>query len=308
MALCAAVLLIACAGAAPSAPLVWRSLMAADKQRYRYEDFVREFAKVASAESRAVFERNLDKIHAHNAKGLSWTEGVNKFTDMAPEEFARHKGKVFQPKADEPYNRFDTGVSLGDLPPSVDWRTKGAVTPTKDQGGCGSCWAFSATESMESAIFMATGQLPVLSPQELVDCIPNPNSCGGGGCAGSTEEYGFAWAMIYGMANDSSYNYTQSTGKECLLGKAGRDAVAGVSNFVHLPTNDYTALMQAVATVGPVSISVDASWSGYEKGVYKGCGNHTTIDHAVQLVGYGTDGGEDYFLVRNSWGENSHGP
>eukprot|EP01050_Picozoa_sp_SAG11_P016441 SAG11_NODE_2245_length_3641_cov_2.290514_7_plen_255_part_00 len=93
----------------------------------------------------------------------------------------------------------------------------------------GSCWAFSATSSIESAVFMATGTLPVLSPQELVDCIPNPNSCGGGGgCAGSTEEYGFAWAMIYGMANDTSYNYTQSTGKECLLGKGGRDSVRDI--------------------------------------------------------------------------------
>ena len=171
-------------------------------------------------------------------------------------------------------------------------------------------------------------------------------SCGGGGgCAGSTEEYGFAWAMIYGMANSTAYNYTASTGKACLLGQDGREAVAGVSNFVKLPANDYASLMQAIATVsaeqnrrpgqgtlplrttagcpatasprthtwssgrcpagrpllpsgrpllplrtcmaagaplqvGPISISVDASWGGYEKGVYGGCSkNHTMIDH-----------------------------
>lgn len=138
------------------------------------------------------------------------------------------------------------------------------------------------------------GTLPVLSPQELVDCIPNPNSCGGtGGCSGSTEEYGFAWAMIYGMATDASYNYTARTGKTCLLGQGNREAVAGVSNFVKLPANDYESLMQAIATVGPISISVDASWGNYESGVYMGCSkNHTTIDHAVQLVGYGTESGE----------------
>ena len=106
-----------------------------------------------------------------------------------------------------------------------------------------------------------------------------------------------------GMANDSSYNYTASTGKTCLLGKDGRNASAGVSNFVKLPANDYDSLMQAIATVGPISISVDASWGSYEKGVYQGCSkNKTMIDHAVQLVGYGTEDGLDYWLVRNSWG------
>ena len=92
---------------------------------------------------------------------------------------------------------------------------------------------------------MATGVLPVLAPQEFVDCIPNPNQCGGtGGCAGSTEEYGFAYAMLYGVAAESSYPYTATTGKSCLLNQGGRVPVAGVSNFVKLPANDAVALMQ----------------------------------------------------------------
>ena len=221
---------------------------------------------------------------------------------MTPEEFSRFKGKVFNGVTPQPHSA--APPSLHDLPDSIDWRTKGAVTPVKNQGGCGSCWAFSSTQSVESAVFMATGKLPVLAPQEFVDCIPNPNSCGGtGGCSGSTEEYGFAWAMIYGQALDSTYNYTARTGKECLLGKEGRVPVAGVSNFVKLPSNDYASLMSALATVGPISISVDASWGAYEKGVYMGCSkNKTVIDHAVQAVGYGTENGQDYFLVRNSWG------
>jgi len=292
-------------------PNKWRDLAHEEKGLYTYPDFVAEFrgGALGSAASRATFEANLAKIHEHNAKGLPWREGVNQFTDMAPdgEEFARYKGKVFDGRDRvESFVKFDAGVTAQDLPSSIDWRTKGAVTPTKDQGGCGSCWAFSATESIESAVFMATGTLPVLAPQELVDCIPNPNSCGGtGGCSGSTEEYGFAWAMIYGMASASTYNYTASTGKQCLLGTGGRVSVAGVTNFVKLPANDQDSLMQAIATVGPVSISVDASWGGYESGVYMGCSkNHTAIDHAVQLVGYGTESGQDYFLVRNSWGEN----
>merc|ERR1739848_721621 len=105
------------------------------------------------------------------------------------------------------------------------------------------------------------------------------------------------------MASDATYNYTARTGKTCLLGEGDRVPVAGVTNFVKLPSNDADALMQAVATVGPISISVDASWGAYEKGVYSGCtAEKTTIDHAVQLVGYGTESGQDYWLVRNSWG------
>lgn len=174
--------------------------------RYTYEDFVTEFTGTGTPHSRTTFEKNLAAIHAHNAKGLSWTEGVNQFTDMTEEEFRRYKGKVFNGRDSEvPTFKFSAGIAAGDLPAAIDWRTKGAVTPTKNQGGCGSCWAFSATESVESAVFMATGTLLELAPQEFVDCIPNPNSCGGtGGCSGSTEEYGFAWAMIYGMANASS--------------------------------------------------------------------------------------------------------
>ena len=130
-------------------------------------------------------------IHAHNAKGLSWVEGVNQFTDMSEAEFKRYKGKVFTGRDSElPVMKFSAGIKAEDLPASVDWRTKGAVTPTKNQvhitllsfpthlpiqkpkepfspwqGGCGSCWAFSATESVESAVFMATGKLLELAPQ-----------------------------------------------------------------------------------------------------------------------------------------------
>lgn len=104
-----------------------------------------------------------------------------------------------------------------------------------------------------------------------------------------------------------SYTYTAKTGDTCKLGEGlgKHPPVAGISNFVKLPGNDYASLMNAVGTIGPVSISVDASWGAYEKGVYQGCGknNHTIIDHAVQAVGYGTEGGTDYWLVRNSWCE-----
>ena len=100
-----------------------------------------------------------------------------------------------------------------------------------------------------------------------------------GGCSGSTEEYGFAWAMLYGCASNETYTYTAKTGTTCLLGDGPlkHKPVAGISNFVKLPGNDYSALMNAVGTIGPVSISVDASWGAYEKGVYHGCGKNNHI-------------------------------
>jgi len=186
----------------------------------------------------------------------------------------------------------------------LNWTTLESLKTVHNQGGCGSCWALASVAVLDAhAEIYNPGMSRTFSAQELLSCVPNPHSCGGtGGCSGSTEEYGFAWAMIYGMATDASYNYTARTGKTCLLGQGNREAVAGVSNFVKLPANDYESLMQAIATVGPISISVDASWGNYESGVYMGCSkNHTTIDHAVQLVGYGTESGQDYWLVRNSW-------
>lgn len=290
--------------AASTPAVTWRSLSADNKTYYTYEHFLAEFPiKIKSVASQQIFEANLAKIHEHNAKGLSWREGVNQFTDMSAAEFKQYKGKV--PTGGAARALPVVATLPAGLPVHVDWRDRGAVTPVKNQGGCGSCWAFSATSSIESAVFMATGKLPVLAPQELVDCAPNPHQCGGtGGCSGSTEEYGFAYAMLHGMAADSTYNYTAKTGAACLLNKAGRVPVAGVTNFVKLPSNDYNSLMAAIATVGPISISVDASWGGYESGVYMGCdSSKTTIDHAVQLVGYGTESGKDYYLVRNSWGD-----
>jgi len=201
-------------------------------------------------------------------------------------------------------------AKVEDLATSVDWRTaqspKGgpAMTPVKDQGGCGSCWAFSATESIESDIAIETGTLLELAPQEFVDCVPNPEECGGtGGCQGATAELAFNYTMTAGQILNKDYTYTAHTG-QCKLKKLPATA-AGIKSFVKLPINEYAPLLAAV-NKQPISISVDASkWQTYEGGVFKGCPTATSetvdIDHAVQLVGYGTDAGTDYFIVRNSW-------
>jgi len=200
------------------------------------------------------------------------------------------------------FNSTQSAPMFGDVPASVDWRqTEGVVTAVKNQGQCGSCWAFSATETLESLYALATGETaPVLGPQQLVSCVANPDKCGGsGGCQGATQPLGFVYTETTGLSLESSYPYTAQTGT-CDTSKIA--PVVTNAGVVQLPTNSYTALIGAVATVGPVSISVAAgSWSIYGGGVYSGSCDYD-MDHGVQLVGYGEDLGKLYWLVRNSWG------
>jgi len=195
-------------------------------------------------------------------------------------------------------------VSLEDLPDSVDWRNNNppVITDVKDQGGCGSCWAFATTEEIEGAVAMAGKGLLVLSPQNVVDCTPNPQQCGGtGGCGGATAELGMGYVRDFGISLDSVYPYTAQTGtcQNATMAKA-----ATIKSFVKLPENNYTALMVAIATQGPIAISVAAgAWNSYGGGVFICDSTQVDIDHAVQLVGYGTDPDQGpYWIVRNSWG------
>lgn len=287
---------------------------------YSYDQYVADFHKIVPKEARerraATFAANLETIVAHNAKGASYVMGVNKFTDEAPPK-GLHRGlRAAAPRrfaASEP-------VDVAALPKAVDWRDKGVVSGVKDQGGCGSCWAFASTATMESHVAIETGTLFQLSPQELVSCMPNPKECGGtGGCAGATSELAFQYYVDNGgVVQEFQMGYTSYYGKngDCYIKNttASKDKgpdpggvqhpVATISGFEKLPVNEYAPLMRAVATKGPVAVSVDASWGGYESGIFETDTYDSVIDHAVVLVGYGTDEalGKDYWLVRNSWG------
>jgi len=197
---------------------------------------------------------------------------------------------------------------VNDLPKSVDWRTEGVTSKVKDQGQCGSCWAFAATAVVESHVAINSGKLFDLSNQQTAMCAPNPDECGGtGGCNGSTSELAFDYvAKSKGLYLNSEITYDSYFGKNlpCKETVASKKPSARVGGFVKLPENDYVSLMNAVATIGPIAISVDASkWSSYRGGIFNGC-NQTKpdINHAVVLVGYGEENGTKYWIVRNSWG------
>lgn len=277
-----------------------------------YDDWLEEMRAAGHAPTGtpAAFYANVAAIRAHNADPANtWRMGVNQYTAMTRTQF-RSATTGFALGAKPLRSTFKLAstaghMSVSDLPSSVDWRTKGVTTPVKNQGGCGSCWAFSAAETLEAHLALQSGKLLTLSEQELVDCTPNPDHCGGtGGCQGSTQELAFDFVARTGITTESSYPYTGSTTfPKCQNSKI--QPVANITGYVTLPTNNYTALMNAVANIGPIAISADAGmWQFYHSGVLSSsCG--WDINHAIVLEGYGTDSatGLDYWLVRNSWGK-----
>jgi len=195
------------------------------------------------------------------------------------------------------------------LPTSVDWRnTPNVVSAVKDQGHCGSCWAFASTATVESHVALATGKLFDFSVERTAFCSPNPDNCGGsGGCAGATAEVAFDYlAGSVGIYQEYQQGYTGYGGTNGKCGVASGAPIAHIDGYVKLAVNNYTDLMNAVATVGPISVSVDANWGGYSSGIFSGCdvSKNVDIDHAVVLVGYGEENGQKYWTIRNSWNAN----
>lgn len=185
---------------------------------------------------------------------------------------------------------------------SVDWSSKGAVTPVKDQGQCGSCWAFSTTGSVESATYLSTGKLPSLSEQELVDCAGFPNM----GCNGGSMASAMSWiSRNGGLCSESDYPYTSGDGSKGSCAKSSCSAAASVSGKTSVSASNEDALAAAVEQQ-PVSVAIEAdqrAFQLYSSGVFtSSCG--TNLDHGVLAVGFGTDGGQDYWKVKNSWGSS----
>merc|ERR1711988_693635 len=273
---------------------------------YSFNDYLNEFEKAyhpSELEHRqSIFEANLQKISQHNAEFAAgehqWFMAVNQFADATSEEFAAIRATIPHSASDLPIAQH---VKTQKNPDSMDWRTKGAVTNVKNQGGCGSCWAFSATETVESHYIIASGNKLELAPQTYVNCVQNPKHCGGtGGCEGATMELAFNLTITDGIALESDLPY-RATDEKCTSYKAAVKATGYVKNEV----NSADALETALATKGPVSVTVAAgAWQLYGGGVFHGCSKglfgqgDNTLDHGVQAVGYTSE----YWIVRNSWG------
>jgi cathepsin L len=255
-----------------------------------------------------VFMENKRLIAKHNqraANGIhSYTVAMNKFGDMLHHEFVATMNGFKPNLTDEKQNGslFLTPHNIV-LPKSVDWREEGYVTPVKDQGQCGSCWSFSATGALEGQHFRKSGKLVSLSEQNLVDCSKR---FGNNGCEGGLMDNAFSYIkQNHGIDTEQAYPYL---GKEERCHYNKREVGATDTGFVDIPAGSEQHLQQALATVGPVSVAIDASHESfqfYNSGVYDEaeCSSED-LDHGVLAVGYGTDeeSGQDYWIVKNSWG------
>lgn len=241
-------------------------------------------------------------LHDHGKK--SYRLGVNEYADLEHSEFVGimngylHKEKTSRGTTYmSPNNDYVTVT----LPDEVDWRTKGYVTEVKNQGQCGSCWSFSTTGALEGQHFKKTGKLVSLSEQNLVDCS---EKWGNHGCNGGLMDYGFQYILDNkGDDTEEVYPYEAKDGI-CRFKPDGVGATD--TGYTDVTQGDESALKEALATVGPVSVAIDASHQSfqlYQSGVYDEpeCSSEQ-LDHGVLAVGYGTKDGQDYWIVKNSWG------
>ena len=220
---------------------------------------------------------------------------MNAFADLSSEEFSAKYLIKFPSQA--------TSKCTGPQAPTsdlteVDWTTKGAVTGVKNQGQCGSCWAFSTTGSLEGAYFQAKNELISFSEQQLVDCS---KSYGNQGCNGGLMNLSFFYVKDNGITTEAKYPY-KGVGQTCHY-NADTDKVWGISDCTEVTVDSEKALVSAIAKT-PVSVAIQANQIGfqlYKKGVFSGtCGKK--LDHGVLAVGYGTLDGKKYYRVKNSWG------
>lgn len=267
-----------------------------------------------------LFVQNKLKIATHNrrqANGLhSYTLGLNKYADMSHHEFVSimngYKPELRQntsledlhPKVVGEYNSLNVEPN-GEMAKYVDWRLNGYVTPVKDQGQCGSCWAFSSTGALEGHYAKKIGAAVDLSEQNLVDCS---KKYGNMGCNGGLMENAFKYIRDnHGIDTEESYPYEGHDDK-CRF--KNRTIGANDKGYVEIPSGNERKLVQAIYTKGPISVAIDASQESfhlYKSGVYDepNCGNESeNLDHGVLVVGYGTDLVHgDYYIVKNSWSE-----
>merc|ERR1712127_362120 len=251
-------------------------LVAADYSSVQFAAFKERHGKQYGSKAemelrREVFKANLVKIEEHNQSGATWKKEVNEFSDLTEAEFESLYMGGYKKLPQSGAGGAPTGMKVktrAELPDSMDWRDLGAVSAVKNQGQCGSCWAFCTTEQIESYAWIATGSLPELSSEQVTSCTPNPLQCGGtGGCMGSIPQLGYTYIQLFGPVAEADYPYTSGStgdGATCLYDYSNTAPVVGITSY----------------------------------------DSNIALNHAVQLVGYGSDTDGDYWIVRNSWGSS----
>ncbi|KAG8066470.1 hypothetical protein GUJ93_ZPchr0004g39587 [Zizania palustris] len=315
MALAAAALVVAAlyvvaVGAEADMSIVSYGERSEEETRRLYAQWATEHGKnynaVGEEERRyQVFKDNLRYVDQHNAAAdagvHSFRLGLNRFADLTNDEYrATYLGTRNNPLRERKVSNRYLAADGEALPESVDWRKKGAVAAIKDQGGCGSCWAFSAIAAVEGINQIVSGDLIALSEQELVDCDTSYNE----GCNGGLMDYAFEFIINNGgIDTEEDYPY-KGKDNRCDVNRKNAKVVS-IDNYEDVTPNSEQSLQKAVANQ-PVSVAIEAggrAFQLYSSGIFTGtCG--TALDHGVAAVGYGTENGKDYWIVRNSWGKS----
>ncbi|KAJ4955898.1 hypothetical protein NE237_012681 [Protea cynaroides] len=247
------------------------------------------------------FKKNVEFIKSFNKAGdKPYKLSINLFADLEDEEFKATRTGYKSPIGQRPSSNTELRYNdVTNVPASMDWREKGAVTDIKNQGECGCCWAFTTVAAVEGITQLKTGQLVSLSEQELVDCVSTNSGCNGGWMDNAFQFI----KQNQGLSTESNYPYEGMDGKPCNEEKAAnREAM--ITGYEDVPSRNEQALLMAVANQ-PVSITIDGSgdpFRFYSSGIFTGdCETNPT--HAVTLIGYGVnEEGIKYWLVKNSWG------
>jgi len=263
----------------------------------------------------SAYKANLEKIQAHNAKNLSWTMGVNQYSDLTADEFGDLMGFSACRETLNRTQKMFLERQKGRLPqmrnpknmPAVDWRSKEnplmkvAVTSVKDQGGCGSCWSFSTAGAVEGAWAAGGNDLVSLSEQQLVSCDKKDDACNGG-----LMDWAFEYILDNGITSEVIYPYVSGDGNVPVCDETKvKQVVATISDYIDVEPKKEDTLENAL-NKGPVAIGIEAdeyAFQSYRSGVLTGeCGS--SLDHGVLAAGYGhdSDSNLDYWIVKNSWG------
>ena len=268
----------------------------ATKLRYieHLSKFNKQYLSMAEFEARLEHFAKADAIvEEHNAQNSTYFLRHNILSDLTEEERAQYRGKL--PSENVEF-RNTTSLNTDSLPSSVDWRGT-AVNSIQDQAQCGSCWAFSATCALEGAHYIATGKLEKFAEQQLVDCDSQCYGCGGGWAYA-----GFVYWESTPAILKSDYAYTARDGT-CKVGQVAATETV-VTGYTWVTPKSSSAAKAAIAQQ-PVSVAIEADqyvFQLYGGGVFDNTSCGTYLDHAVALVGYGSENGQDYFILRNSWG------
>ncbi|XP_041675627.1 procathepsin L-like [Drosophila eugracilis] len=280
----------------------------------KFDDFLEQTGQAISEADRTfregIFAATKNLVDAGNqafVNGIfTFHMAVNAFADLTREEFIKkYTGRIRSSESDAHTAVSNKKVDFLDdspAPDSFDWREKGGVSAVKNQLTCGACWAFATTGAIEGHTFAATGTLPDLSEQNLIDCGPREDF-GLNGCKGGFQEAALCWISENqkGVSQAESYPYVNSK-ESCKF--QPNELGAHVSGFGVVPPGDEEVLKRVVATLGPVacSVSVSNSLQFYGSGIFNDekC-NELDLAHSILVVGYGSENGKDYWIVKNSW-------